>query len=121
MATNGAVALHTVPEISPAPSVEDQIGRALLAFTVLSVQAFQEVQTGKMSATTRSQGGDLISRLFWIRTELGETKFVAAMHQQARLQLCRGTNLSAETAAGIADDVLGAVSKVVAVMQAETQ
>jgi hypothetical protein len=126
---NGAVAKLVPPSAPTSPSisprvgedregVENQIGKTLAAFTALSVQAFQEVQRGKMSAATRSQGGDLIAQLYWIRTELGETKFVAAMHQQARLRLCHGTNLSAETAVEIADDILGAVNKVVATMMA---
>ena len=66
------------PSISPRvgedrEGVENQIGKALAAFTALSVQAFQEVQGGKMSAATRSQGGDLIAELYWARAELGET------------------------------------------------
>jgi hypothetical protein len=111
------------PSISPRvgegrEGIENQIGKTLVAFAALSVQAFQEVQGGKMSAATRSQGGDLIAQLYWIRAELGETEFVAIMHQQARLRLCYGTNLSAETAVEIAGDILGAVNKVVATMRA---
>jgi hypothetical protein len=120
MPKNGvAIPLPIPPEISfaPAPSAEDQIGKVLVEFTAISVRAWQEVQGGKMSAVTRSQGGDLVAQLYWIRTELGETKFVAAMHQQARVRLGQH-HLSEETATEIAEDLLDVVNKVVATMRA---
>jgi hypothetical protein len=121
MPNNGsAVCLPFEPPAAPAsPAAEDQIGDVLVRFAAISVRAFRETQRGKMSAATRSQGGDLIAELYWARAALGESKFAATMYQQAQLRLCHGTNLSAETAAEITDDIIGTVNKVAAVVRAE--
>jgi hypothetical protein len=113
-------------ELSPEPSpkdapasAEDQIGDVLVQLTNLSMQAFWETQEGgKLLPTTRAAGGDLVAKLYWIQSTLGEADFGSAVRRIARLRLSHDAKLSQRVIDEISDTWLGVVNKVAATMRA---
>ena len=100
--------------------MEGLIGEVLIAFADVSMQAWHEVQDTGLTAATRSQGGSLVAVLHQAQQALGAVKFANTVHQQAQLRLRqhRGITLSTATVGAIADEVLGIVTQVDAVMRA---
>jgi hypothetical protein len=124
---NGTAAANLLPVLdesapvsTPSTSnpIEIAIGEVLIALADTSVRACREVQAGgRISPTTRSQGGDLIAELVLARAKVGENEFADTVRRVGRLRY-HDAGLSEATADETISGILQIVGRVNAMMRA---
>jgi hypothetical protein len=123
MANGAVVALpavldESIPTGTDLNPIEISIGEVLIALADTSVRACREVHSGgRISPTTRSQGGDLIAELVLARAKVGENEFADTVRRVGRLRY-RGAGLNEVTADETISGILQIVGRVNAMMRA---
>jgi hypothetical protein len=123
---NGAAATNllpapdeSIPTGTPGSSpIETAIGEVLVALAGTSVRACREVRSdGRISQTTRSQGGDLVAELVLAQAKVGENDFADLVRRVGRRRY-RGAGLSEATADETISGILQIVNRVNVMMRA---
>jgi hypothetical protein len=89
---NGAAALSLVDlpptapcaEVDTRNEVEQRIGEAVAAATIMTFAGMQEVLDGGLAATTRARAGNLFVQLYELQAHLGAIDFAAVARVQAK-------------------------------------
>jgi hypothetical protein len=126
MLTSAPLPVPASPLAPPLPPIEPLIGEVTAAAAIATFAAWGEWQSGKLSARTRSAGGDLVAQLYMLRQAVmatGELRdgFDAVARERGRQALRRRCDgkLSERQIGELVDHVLELVEKVTAFARAQ--